>query len=158
MSPRGRNPYGDSVRVITLSNLSSKVTKNDNNYVIFTSFSNHYCTKLLLMPTKLGIHNPPKTCLERNPRRASFKKKIYDPKIFNPNVKICCDFWVLYSLSWNSRNNYEQGWASRPQPHFYVFETSPPSASLKIFDNTLKFRVKTGIKRFIPIKSVINPL
>ncbi len=61
------------------------------------------------MPTKLGIHNPPKTCLEKNPMRAAFKKKNYDPKIFDPNNKICRDFWVLYSFSWHSRNSYEQG-------------------------------------------------
>ena len=30
-------------------------------------------------------------------------------KHFGPNVKICCDFWVLYSFTWHSRNNYEQG-------------------------------------------------
>ena len=33
MSPRGRNPYGDSIRVIKLSNLCSNVTKNDKNDV-----------------------------------------------------------------------------------------------------------------------------
>ena len=33
------------------------------------------------MPTKLGIHNPPKTCLETDPRRAALKKKKMDQKM-----------------------------------------------------------------------------
>ncbi len=73
MSPIGRNPYEVSILLITRSNSSSKVAKNDKNDIFFNFFQNHFCTKLLLMPTKSAIHNPPKTCLERDPRRAAFK-------------------------------------------------------------------------------------
>ncbi len=73
MSPIRRKPYGDSILLITPSNLSSKVAKNDKNDVFFNFFSNRFYTKLYLLPTKLAIHNPRKTCLERDPRRAAFK-------------------------------------------------------------------------------------
>ena len=95
MSPIERNPYGDSIRVITLSNSSSKVAKNGKNDVFSSYFSNHYCTKLKLVPTKLGIHNPLKTCLEYDPMRAAFKKKNYGPKNSGQNVKISCDFGIF---------------------------------------------------------------
>ena len=81
MSPIRRKPYGDSTLLITPSNLSSKVAKNDKNDVFFNFFSNRFCTELYLLPTKLAIHNPRKTCLEKDPRRAAFKKKITTQKI-----------------------------------------------------------------------------
>jgi hypothetical protein len=49
------------------------VAKNGKNDVFSSYFSNHYCTKLKLVPTKLGIHSPLKTCLEYDTMRAAFK-------------------------------------------------------------------------------------
>ncbi len=66
----------NEVHTHTVYRIPYTVAKNEKYHVFFNFFSNHYCTKLQLLPTKLGIHNPPKTCLERDPRRAAFKKKI----------------------------------------------------------------------------------
>jgi hypothetical protein len=45
-----------------------------------------------------------------------------------------------------------------PNLIFMSLKHPPASASLKIFDNILKFRVKMGQKRENPKKTVINPL
>ncbi len=79
--PKGRSPYGNSILLITPSNLSLKVAKNEKNDVFFNFFQNHFCTKLWLLPPKLAIHNPPKTCLEMGPRRTAFIKKITTQKL-----------------------------------------------------------------------------
>ena len=42
----GRNPYRDPVLLITPSNLSSKVAKNDKNDVFSDFFQNNFCTTL----------------------------------------------------------------------------------------------------------------
>ncbi len=51
------------------------------------------------MPTKLDVQNPPKTCLERNPRRVPSKKKITTLKISTQMSGLAVIFWFCTLLA-----------------------------------------------------------
>ena len=77
------------------------------------------------MPTKLGVHNPPKTCLERDPWRAALEK-ITTQKITDPMSR----FAVIFGFCTISAGTHEiimsRGEHRGPNLLFMSLKNPPP--------------------------------
>ncbi len=87
------------------------------------------------MPTKLAIHTPPKMCLEREPWRAAFKKKITTQK-FRAKCQDLLRFlgFVLFSLLPGTQEIItSRGEHRGPSLIFMSLKHSPPLCQPKDF-------------------------
>ncbi len=78
------------------------------------------------MPTKLAIHTPPKTCLEKEPWRAVFKKKITTQKISAQMSRIAVIFGFCTLLPGTQEIITSRGEHRGPTLIFMSLKQSPP--------------------------------